>query len=404
MNFISELCVIFEIKYKDIDFTNIKLFNSFIKVIKILYNLIKGNISMNEKYIDYIKEKYNYLLENNPKFVLYTFITLTNFIKFNDIDNEIINVYFNFQILNNNINNFMELYLNEMKRRCINNYISIDVEKYIYNILKKIPNIKKYNKEIKIYIHDFVKNKKVNNDLKNINIKNKNYIGIDYNMNLFNTLICSKSLWKIKNDKYNNINIPKELEIYYTILKKYFLTKFKNSNRVLTINNSYSFLIINLNKCQIKLPVLDYLILDLISKNNTDLKILSKLINISLDDINQIITKFKNNNIILSNLKINESLGDTFKCINLIKNIKKKQINKNILKFNKFNLIDCFTIKVIKKYNDVIGLSYNIFFETTKNILKHRILLEKHDFDKRLKKLLIKNYIKLEEDKYFYVI
>ena len=389
-------------KYELKDFQNIKLCTKFVGVFKLINTIKLIDDKSNSPYvtelIEETRSKYNeILIKNNVHLPMYFCLSITTLLNAEDLDNifEIIK----FQKFNDSVDEFLLLYKKELIRRVFTGNYNVKLESIIINKMGKLFNENEIINKMKLCIAEMNMSKEITENLREIKIVPKKDDVFD--INKLDVFVGSSVLWENTKSE-RSIELKSDLNIYGRIMTKYYAKRF--SNRKISFNNELSYTIVSIGKCMIKLGYFDYLILNNISNGITDLdKIISETNSTKTYIINTI-SNLQDNNILTSDLKINESIGDEPQSINMIKykSINAEEIAQEI-HFDRSLLIDCFTIKSLKKDIEK-GMPFTNLFLDVKHAVKNRFTLDDEQFSKCLEKLVNKEYVKHEDEVYYYIV
>ena len=184
-------------------------------------------------------------------------------------------------------------------------------------------------------------------------------------------------------------------------MQKYYKCRFPN--RRIKFNNDQSYLIISVDNCKIKLSFQYYSVLNAISNGKLTMGELIKATKLSDNNIMNIISHLQDENILLPNFNINMKIGNTNNSINLAKKkiIDEEEEVKEELAFDRSNLVDCFLIRILKKHE---GITFHKLLINVRKELKQWFLIDDKLFTNCLNKLIDKEYIKFENNNYYYIV
>lgn len=400
------------------------------KLIFFLINktLVKINLK-NSQNCDLANEIiYIYKILNNITFVNNNII-LTEMSAYNDINNLVnylsasIFYWFNkeqfwkvdelikFQNLNPNNLEFLNYYKINLQKRSINSYSNYFYENKTYELLLKVftfEDIKKQLDNIKNCLDDIYLSDYMNKELQNlkVSVESNKFQNTNFDLTKLKLFVCSNILWDDLKNKENTTKLilPENLDVYFTIFKKYYKAKYEN--RKIEISNSNSFVKIKLGNSICKMTILHFTILKMIANNNNcDLLFLKNKLKISEDIIEDYIEILKVNNLVFENNKnfsFNISILTDEICVNLIKDVKtNKEIEKKI-EYDKDLLIDSHSVNFIKQNKKI---SYGRLLMLIRKSLSKYFIIEQNRLEKRLSRMEVLGYIKKDANTktYYYI-
>lgn len=361
--------------------------------------------------------RYNKILEDNSNIINYFIASIHKLI---NSDSTLILEFLRFQKENMNQIDFLTNYKGYLQKRL---YYSANVEKeqvYIkelYNIFDS--SLVKYIDSIDNCLSDYKVSNHINNEIKNLGIQVKNpiYKDIDFDIKKLNVNILSNILWNsFKSYKISyEPEIPINIGIYTTIIKKYYQKKYNKRN--LSISHDDSILTVKVRNLTLKLPLSNYYILKAINKfiskfyerehENTETftKIIASHLNMPHDHVKNIIFNLVSNEVIIpDNLNNCYKFNlNTFEKASKIDLTKKIEVNEEKVEkekeYCKEELIDCHLIKIVKKES----VSFTKFLFSLRKELKNLFVPNDNMIKERLKKMIQLGYINIKEDKYEYI-
>jgi hypothetical protein len=403
------------------NWTNINI-GSFINFTQILYKLSSNDINIQD-YIEFIISKFDDIN------ILKKFINYIRDLYTDDGESVDTTIYFTIKYIINNIKADGLLLFQEFEKDIINYYSSnqLKLKRCSIDIAINTLFIKvNYNKEktsmsrnvneillrIKLFLIDIKNNCKDNEAYAKINIvaESEKY------KNMVDTIDREKCTFKIL--KYNicvdnNIditkcNLPPTIQIYIDIYRTYFTQRYPD--RVITFNIFTSPMVIKIklsdNIYYLNLTIIQYILLDLIIKNNDGISIqtISKNIGISLKNLENVFNSllkvrlvkrtadyifFPNNEFSYNNKKISIlNLMDT--------NIDNKKVER-IFVHDKNLILQCNIVSFAKK-NKVFTLELLLTY--LKKVIPFTI--NDKDISDCIAKCINDSYISVEADTYKY--
>lgn len=363
----------------------------------IIFKIIKNIDTRSNDMSSIISKYYNLLLKDNDYLLIYIMKSITYFIQNENADEAQILIYA--QKYNNNKDEFFKMYEKELIQRSIksNSKEFIDIEKTIINF---IDSETIYDTNIlKKCLFDMEFSYQITNDIKKLNINNKTFKDINYDLNKIDIFVGSNLLWN-ESDSEMKIKDPK-LNIYFEIFKKFYKRKFPK--RLINFSSKNSFVVLSLDQCNLKVPVEYYDLLQFISQySNFSLDVLAKEINMDIGRVKEIMKHLKFKKIINSDFTLNMDTFNFRKNINLckIENINIDEVLEEV-HFDRSHSTNCHIIKILKNSE---ALSNENLFNKVKEKVSKWFELNNILFEKCIKKLINRDIITLEKDLYSYVI
>ena len=406
-------------------YLNSNLAIKFFKFFKLLNNSKKDfkcnfdSSSANENGISLTNSyRYNKILEDNPTLLSYLIASIHKLIS---SDATLILEFLRFQKENLNQVDFLANYKGYLQKRL---YYAANIEKEqvfikeLYNIFDN--SLVNYIDSINNCLLDYKVSAHINDEIKNLGIQVKNpiYKDIEYDIKKLNVSILSNILWnsfRSYNISYDP-EIPNNIGIYTTIVKKYYQKKYNKRN--LYISHDDSILTVKIRNVTLKLPFSNYYVLKAINKFNSKFyekehentenftKMIASYLNIPHDHTKNIIFNLVNSDIIIpcnlnNNYKFNTSTFEKAKKIDLTKKIEIKEENiEKEKEYCKEELIDCHLIKIVKKES----VSFTKYLFSLRKELKNLFVPNDNMIKERLKRMIKLGYINIKDDKYEYIV
>jgi len=386
-----------------------KLIIDISKIFRIYNNMII-NWSSNEDIIGAIKNSINNILSYDDILISYIATSLIIFVKkinndnFDVLKNLTMNIANNIAISNQD-SEFLDIFYQNLQNNLLKSKIKPELIEYIKIIIQKFDNTNSNFIKIQKFLFDIEINIDYNNEISNAKIKCNKTIPI--NMNICNTILINKNIWKNKNIT-SSFKIPDEIAVYFKTYEQFY--NIKHNYRSIEWSMEHSTIEIEINNKVVTGSILPISILFLIGKHkniNYDnlLKLLeiSEIQNLDLDKLIKNNIKLLESNNIIKLTSDNYTLSDIISDVNLNKLsiLKNKLINLSEEEcFDVDNSTDCYLIKLLKPLNGH-GLSFveistelnniNKYFKTTDEFIKTRLDI-----------LIYKNYVIFKNGIYCY--
>ena len=371
------------------------------KIFKI-YNKIKRNWCI-DIIADSVIKSINNILNYDEILINYIATSLIIFVKKISSDNLIIfkelatNICANIAISNKQ-SQFLDIFYQNLQNNSLKNKITLEFFDYINHIIEIFDHTETKYIKIKKFLMEIETNIDYNIEISKTQITcNKE---IPFDMNITNTILLNKEIWKNSISNTPKFKIPNEINIYFKIYEQFY--NIKHNYRSIEWSNEHSFIDIDVNSYTITGSVLPISILFLIINNTnltlnklssllevTDTKFIEK--NIDLLVSNNII-KLENDKYILLDIKSNINL-------NKLTSAKKK----NVITEHGFdinNSTECYIIKVLKLLNGY-GLSLDNICKEVNQINKYFQVTVEFIMSK-LENLIKKSYVIKKDELYYY--
>jgi hypothetical protein len=387
-----------------------KLIIDLSKIFKI-YNKMIINWSSNLYIIEAIKKSINNILSYDDILINYIVTSLIIFVKkinndnFNVLKDLTMNIANNIAISNKD-SYFLDIFYQNLQNNLLKSKIKLELIEYINNIIEKFDNTNSNYIKIKKFLFEIEINIDYNKEISNAKIKCNKPIPI--NMNICNTILINKNIWKNKNI-INSFKIPDEIAVYFKTYEQFY--NMKHNYRSIEWSMEHSTIDIEINNKVVTGSILPISILFLIGKykniNYENLLKLFKITDIQNLDLEKLIKnniKLLESNNIIKLISDNYTLSEIMSDINLNKLsvLKNKLNNTEHHSFDINNSTDCYLIKLLKPLNGN-GLSFEKICKEINNINKYFQITD--NFIKtRLDILISKNYVTFKNDIYYYDI
>ena len=389
------------------------LLNSYLNKIYSYFNsnnfdLTNRNDSSNILYLlKFINEIYSYTGKNNViKFEKdigwltdYLISTFYYWMLENDLDkiNEVINFYHNISLEEE----FLKYYLHNFEKRVI--FVTdIKLEKEVLGNIKSSFNLSQnksiFNK-LELLIKDIECSKEILNEIKNIDVsvKSEKYKNITYNLDNINLITKAEFLWSNVPKNYNYYNVN-EVNIYFDIVKSYYMKRHKNHLRKFNICYDNSFVDIKLGNSNLRMPCSYYYYLNLIgNREGVEISHLLNENNLNEAYVDDILKNLKRNNIIYESQNkyyFNDDILSSELEINLCTN-KYENVDKcESIDYDKDLIIDSAIVKICKQNSSPpFKLSYNRLLSILNTSLSKYFIVVESTVKSRIKRLIELDFI-----------
>ena len=414
-------------KFNQEQYTNsklaIKCFNIFKLINKHVSNLKETNDLISKNYTNF----FELINTQNENFIKYLFASIYEIMNDNSV---LILDFIRFQIYNKNKLDFINYYKLYLQKRLLNGS-NIEKEEIFIKELAKVFKDNEYKKYIDIIdncFKDFKISAFINKEMRGLTVvvNNPQFKSSSLDLHKIKLSILSSVLWSnfIQPLKSYKMNIPNNINIYTSLIEKYYDKKYEN--RSINISHVESVITIKLRKLIVKLPLSNYYVLKCIlnnnnikefkirfaknmlnlyeNHNNDYIQFISEKLNMPKDDITEIIDNMVYNKLILISPKayyvMNVDLCNNKYKIDLTKKINIKEPEQiQEIEFCKEELIDCNLVKIVKKSS----VSFGKYIYLLRTSLKNMFIPNDEMVKKRINKLMELEYIQFSDNKYHYI-
>lgn len=333
------------------------LFLDLAKSFKVLAKMLESWSVHSQPIKDNIINTINTILAQDDIIINYIVTSMVIFVKKININNfqtlkELVSFTSKCISVSNKESIFLDLLAQNLQSNLIKSKITEELLDYISVIIDHFDSTSHFYLDIKKFLYEIEINICYNNEISNVKIKSNKSVPVD--MNLANTVLINKDIWKY-NNKLPKIKLPDQIAIYFKAYEKFYTLKhsfrsiewcYENSNIEIDINGS------TISGSVIPISIL--VNIGLGCKHNSGIRIDDLMALFEIEEIPETIKKYLD--LLISSEIVIETNGEFTIGTNLppLINLNKlavskiKKIVKYVDDFDIANSTDCYIIKALK--------------------------------------------------------